>query len=63
MWFTESSANKIGFITPSGTVAEFVLTSTIWAGGPEPEGIVNGPDGNLWFTEPGTNKIGMITPY
>jgi virginiamycin B lyase len=27
----------------------------------KPEGITDGPDGNLWFTEYGTSEIGRIT--
>jgi streptogramin lyase len=28
----------------------------------EPDGIANGPDGNLWFTESGSGRIGQMTP-
>lgn len=60
LWFTESSptANKIGRITPAGSITEFTLptaTST-------PLGITTGPDGNLWFTEASGDQIGRITP-
>lgn len=56
VWFTEDVNNKIGRITPSGTVSEFPLpTSDNW-----PTRIAGGADGNLWFTERG--KIGRITP-
>ncbi|MDQ6943806.1 MAG: hypothetical protein M3169_15000, partial [Candidatus Eremiobacteraeota bacterium] len=58
VWFTEEVANKIGRITPSGTVTEFPIPTA----GSTPEGITAGPDGNLWFTEFGANKIGRITP-
>ena len=57
LWFTEYQANKIGRITPSGTITEFPL-----ANGSSPYGIAAGPDGNLWFTEPLGNRIGRITP-
>ena len=39
--------DKIGRITPSGTVTEFPVPT---ANG-SPYGITTGPDGNLWFTE------------
>ena len=58
LWFTESGANKIGQITPSGTISEFSVPTSA----SDPEGITKGPDGNLWFTENGANKIGQITP-
>ena len=68
LWFTESSGNKIGRITPTGTITEFPLPTA--SGGPV--GIAAGPDSNLWFTETGgffplfdsgfPNRIGRITP-
>ncbi len=62
VWFTENSAsgstNKIGKITPSGTVTEYNIT-TANAGA---RGITAGPDGNIWFTEGNRSKIGKITP-
>src|SRR6266487_502054 len=59
LWFTENKGNKIGRISPSGTmITEFpVLTAS--------SGLVEitaGPDGNLWFTEYQGNKIGRISP-
>src|SRR5262249_55229529 len=56
LWFTEPSANKIGTITPSGTIHEYAAGA-----GSGPLAIVSGPDGALWFTEPGSNKIGRMT--
>jgi len=56
LWFTESESNKIGKITPTGTITEFPLSPNS-----SPFEITSGPDGNLWFTEYGTNKIGRIT--
>lgn len=57
LWFTEKDANKIGRITPTGTITEFPLATS-----PNyPLGIAKGPDGNMWFTQDG-NKIGKITP-
>lgn len=58
LWFTESDANQIGKITPSGSITEFAIR-TANAGLTD---ITAGPDGNLWFTETATNQIGRITP-
>ncbi len=58
LWFTEAAGNKIGRISPSGTITQFPLpTSDSW-----PDGITAGPDGNLWFTEFDGHKIGRISP-
>jgi streptogramin lyase len=58
LWFSESSANKIGQVTPGGSFNEYpILTPNA-----DPSCITAGPDGNLWFTESGTNQIGRITP-
>jgi virginiamycin B lyase len=67
LWFTagfaallpgsESAASKIGRITPTGKITEFVLDSAEGA----PHEIVTGPDGNLWFTRPLGNRIARIT--
>jgi streptogramin lyase len=57
LWFTESGANKIGRITPSGAVTEFALPTS--ASGPL--GIAVGSDGALWFTENNAFQIGRIT--
>src|SRR4051812_14010844 len=55
LWFTETSANRIGRVTPAGVVTEFVVAGA-------PLGIAAGPDGALWFTESGgTPAIGRIT--
>jgi streptogramin lyase/putative cell wall-binding protein len=58
LWFTEPGISKVGRISPSGVVNEFV-TATANAG---PTGITTGPDGNLWFTEPAVNRVGSMTP-
>src|ERR1043165_1475248 len=47
MWFTETSANKIGRIDPKGHITEFVVPQAFSA----PVDIVAGADGALWFTE------------
>jgi len=54
LWFTETNANKVGRITPSGDVTEFTVSGS-------PRGIAAGSDGNLWFTENTGNKIGRIS--
>ena len=59
VWFTETYADRIGRITPSGAVTEF--TAGITAGA-QPDQIAAGPDGNLWFTEHNARNIGRITP-
>jgi virginiamycin B lyase len=61
LWFTETSANKIGRITTAGMITEF----TIPTANSQPNGITTGPDGNLWFAEtgtgPGLGGIGRMT--
>ena len=53
LWYSESSANKIGRILPTGvTNTEFPIPT---AGG-GPAGITTGPDGNLWFAEFNTSQ-------
>ncbi len=60
LWFVESASagNKIGRITPSGSISEFPLSANS-----DPEWIAAGPDGALWFTTggAGVNVIGRIT--
>src|SRR5687767_3030047 len=58
LWFTERLGNKIGRITPDGTITEFPVPTAF----SEPWEIAAGPDGNLWFTEQFGHKIGRITP-
>lgn len=58
LWFTESSANQIGRITPRGTITEFPIPT----GGAFPTDIAAGPDGAMWFTEGSVGKIGRIAP-
>lgn len=58
LWFAEADGNKIGKITPGGTITEYPIPTTLSS----PVGITNGPDGNIWFTEYIGNKIGKITP-
>ena len=56
MWFTEGVGNKIGRITPTGTITEF----TIPTANSGPLGIAAGADGNVWFTENSGNKVGLV---
>jgi virginiamycin B lyase len=55
LWFTETIANKIGRITTSGELSEFLLPVP----NSLPSGITAGPDGALWFTG-SDNNTGMI---
>lgn len=56
LWFTETSANKIGKMTTDGVTIEYPIPTP----GSAPGGITVGPDGNLWFTE-SASRIGKIT--
>ena len=47
VWFTEEAGNRIGRITPSGTITEFPIPTA----DSQPVAIVTGSDGNLWFAE------------
>lgn len=64
LWFTEEKlksrsklvwspirTSKVGRITPSGQITEFLLPPDR-----QPRGIVTGPDDALWFVERGTNR-------
>jgi streptogramin lyase len=57
LWFTENDANRIGRITPTGAITEFVLPP---GGGGGPVDIAAGADGNMWFAA--GNFIGRISP-
>jgi len=56
LWFTENSVGKIGRITPTGAITEYVVPNSFSL-----LAITAGPDGNLWFTDNG-GWIGRITP-
>jgi streptogramin lyase len=56
VWFTNLK-EKIGKMTPSGTVTEYKVLKT--TGGPEH--IALGSEGDLWFTNPASETIGKIT--
>jgi len=57
LWITEYLDNKIGRISPTGTLTEFPIPTV----NSEPFGITAGPDGNLWFTESFHSNIGRMT--
>ena len=58
VWFTEvDGGNKIGRITPAGTITEFPLPTP----NAKPFGI-DSDDGNVWFGETNSLQIGRITP-
>jgi virginiamycin B lyase len=59
LYFTESTASKIGRITSDGTG-----TFTEWnipTLGSSPVGITSGPDGCLWFVESSANNVARMT--
>jgi streptogramin lyase len=61
LWFTETQGQKIGKITPSGSITEYSLPS-----GHMPYFITSDGSGNLWFTERQTgstpeNMVGKIS--
>lgn len=58
IWFTESSANQIGYLSPKGVFKEFPIPTP----NSGPLGLRPGSDGNIWFTENLANQIGVITP-
>ena len=62
LWFAESGQaianNKIGRITPSGTISEFPTPTAA----SKPLGIAPGPEGDVWFTERSTDQLGRIDP-
>lgn len=57
MWFAEG-ANRIGRITPAGTITEFPIPTAA----SQPLFLALGADGNIWFTESAGNQIGRVTP-
>jgi streptogramin lyase len=63
LWFTDSTG-KIGRITTSGEISEFLIadgqTFATW-GFAGPYGIAAGPDGALWFAEQTLGRIGRMT--
>jgi virginiamycin B lyase len=55
LWFVEIGTNKLGKITPDGTISETPVPS-----GSADGTIISGPDGALWFTEGKSNQIGRM---
>ena len=58
MWFSEHTGNRMGRITPDGTITEFPIPTP----NSMPRAIALGADGNIWFGEFAGGKIGRITP-
>ena len=65
IWFTESTASKVGRVTTAGVVTEYALpTFTDVVGvtrSSEPSCIIAGPDGALWFNQGAANRFSRIT--
>ena len=57
VWFVEFAGNKIGRITPSGTITEFDIPTA----DSQPIDIGAGPDNAMWFAGWRTGDIGRIT--
>jgi virginiamycin B lyase len=58
LWFTEAAGQKVGRITPSGTIDDFAI-----AGAVSPRDITLGPTGtDLWVTDQGANKVFQVKP-
>jgi streptogramin lyase len=58
LWFTDTSSDEIGLMTPAGQVREF---SSGLNTGASPAAIAAGADGNMWFTDNGaTAAIGRV---
>jgi streptogramin lyase len=59
LWFTESSGNRIGRMSPDGSnLKEFPLPNA----NSSPRIIALGSDGNMWFSEHTGNRMGRIAP-
>jgi streptogramin lyase len=57
VWFRDTRAKKIGYITPAGLATEFALPR----GHAVAFGIAAGPDGNIWYTDGFGHSVGRIT--
>jgi streptogramin lyase len=57
IWFTESSANQLGRLSPQGTLTEYPVPTAA----SDPEQITASPDGYVWFTERYGGKIGRVS--
>jgi virginiamycin B lyase len=58
IWFSEHTGNRMGRLTPSGTLTEFDIPTP----NSQPRAIALGADGNIWFGEFAAGKVGRITP-
>ena len=54
LWFTQSSASRMGRVTTAGAFSQFRLPR-----GSEPDVVAAGPDGAIWYAGP--RRIGRIT--
>ena len=59
IWFTEYSANKIGFFN---TTTQKFMEKVVPTAGSQPYGITKAPNGGIWFVENTQQKIGSFTP-
>lgn len=62
VWFNENGDQRIGKITPSGSITEYTVPSIPYGSGLI--GLASGSDGNMWFTMYGngtSNAVGKIT--
>jgi virginiamycin B lyase len=57
LWFSEHTGNRIGRITPAGTITEYDIPTPA----SQPRAISLGADGAIWFGEFAGGKIGRIT--
>ena len=57
LWFTDSLANAIGRVTPSGQITEYPNGLGRSNG---PTAIAPGADGDMWFADTGADAIGRI---
>jgi streptogramin lyase len=58
LYFTEPNANRIGRVSTSGEIFEWLLPNP----GSLPRTIAAAPDGSLWFTEEGGDRVGRFSP-
>jgi len=57
LWFTACFANKIGRITPAGTVTLYPVPTP----NSQPFDITKGPNRTMWFSERAAGKIGVLS--
>jgi hypothetical protein len=58
VWFTQFNEDRVGRITPGGTIT--LYTQGITANG-SPSGIATGPDGRIWFAQFNGDRLGIVT--